>query len=144
MKIKLLFFIITLGLGNWSKSQVDSGYELEQFQIFVIPQPQINVKLSFNSNYMRNDPRAFSVTPDRETIDMMAVFQENNALESKEYTPHIVAHFEKKRQQGQQNTLARPASLNVQNQQFNNSNFAWQQMRRQSYFNQLYRPIYRY
>lgn len=126
-------------------AQVDHGYELEQFNLFVMPQPQINVKFSFSSKYLRNDPRAFSATPGRESIDMMGVYKESQSLKQKEYTPHIVAHFEKKREESQQQVgLSRPASLGIQNPYYGNTNFAWQQMRRQSYFNQLYRPIYRY
>lgn len=144
MKEKLLFTIVIILCCHFSQAQLDRGNELEQYNIYVVPQPQIEVKLSFNSRYMRNDPRAFSVTPGRESIDMMGVYKERHNLEEKEYTPYAVAHFEKKRQENQPNPLSRPVSLTGQNPFYNNSNFAWQQLRRQSYFNQLYRPIYRY
>tara|TARA_R110002012_G_scaffold30740_6_gene92680 strand:- start:46 stop:480 length:435 start_codon:yes stop_codon:yes gene_type:complete len=144
MKYNVLF-IILLYLISWNaSSQIDNGSDLEQFNLYVLPQAQIEVKLSFDSRILRNDPRAFSVTPGREGIDMMAIYREKEDLEEKEYTPNVVAHFELKRQQQQQNTLSRPSSLSVQNPYYSNSNFAFQQLRRQSYFNQLYRPIYRY
>nr|WP_042292627.1 hypothetical protein [Nonlabens ulvanivorans] len=142
----IVLFIILLYLISWNaSSQIDNGSDLEQFNLYVLPQAQIEVKLSFDSRILRNDPRAFSATPGREGIDMMAIYREKEDLEEKEYTPYVVAHFELKRQQQQQqNTLSRPSSLSVQNPYYSNSNFAFQQLRRQSYFNQLYRPIYRY
>ncbi|WP_438963077.1 hypothetical protein [Nonlabens sp.] len=145
MKIRL-FLTSILTLASWSSlAQFDRGYDLEQFNLFIIPPHEINVKLSFKSEHLRNDPRAFSATPGRESIDMMKIYRESQSLEHKEYTPHIVAHFENKRQERKQQTrLSRPASLSIQNPYYSNTNFAWQQMRRQSYFNQLYRPIYRY
>ncbi|EAS20107.1 hypothetical protein BBFL7_02507 [Flavobacteria bacterium BBFL7] len=146
MKINALY-IFLLGLMSWqASSQLDNNSNLEQYNLYVLPQTQIEVKLSFDSRVLRNDPRAFSVTPGREGIDMMAIYKEQEDLEEKEYTPNVVAHFERKRQQQQQqqSTLSRPTSLTAQNPYYTNSTFVVQQMRRQSYFNQLYRPIYRY
>ncbi len=146
MKEKLVFFILFGLLVSVSQAQIDTGNELEQYNLYVLPQPQINVKLSFNSKYLRNDPRAFSVTRDREAIDMMGIYKETHSLKQKEHTPNVVDHFERKiqLQQQRQNALARPSSISIQNPNYSNSNLAWQQLRRQSYFNQLYRPIYRY
>ncbi|MGJ8685384.1 MAG: hypothetical protein ACSHWW_12210 [Nonlabens sp.] len=146
MKGKLLLLISIALCGVYSQAQINFENELEQFNIYVLPQPEINVKLSFNSRYMRNDPRAFSVTRDREAIDMMGIYRDSQELEHKEYTPHIVAHFERKRelQRQQQDALAVPASITIQNPYYSNSNLAWQQLRRRSYFSQLYTPIYRY
>ncbi|WOI22962.1 hypothetical protein [Nonlabens ulvanivorans] len=143
-----VLYIILLYLISWNaNSQIDNDSNLEQFNLYVLPQAQIEVKLSFDSRILRNDPRAFSVTPGREGIDMMAIYREKQDLEEKEYIPFVVAHFERKRQQQQeqqQSTLSRPSSLTAQNPYYSNSNYTLQQLRRQSYFNQLYRPIYRY
>nr|WP_042248245.1 hypothetical protein [Nonlabens ulvanivorans] len=143
-----VLYIILLYLISWNaNSQIDNDSNLEQFNLYVLPQAQIEVQLSFDSRILRNDPRAFSVTPGREGIDMMAIYREKQDLEEKEYIPFVVAHFERKRQQQQeqqQSTLSRPSSLTVQNPYYSNSNYTLQQLRRQNYFNQLYRPIYRY
>lgn len=113
-----VLYIILLYLISWNaNSQIDNDSNLEQFNLYVLPQAQIEVQLSFDSRILRNDPRAFSVTPGREGIDMMAIYREKQDLEEKEYIPFVVAHFERKRQQQQeqqQSTLSRPSSLTVQ------------------------------
>lgn len=90
---KLIFLFILVLCGNISSGQELDSDELKGFNLFLIPAPQINVSLSLDSNNIVDPTTGFSITPGAQTIDMMAVYQDMNALESKPYTPNSNTDF---------------------------------------------------
>ncbi|WP_438968785.1 hypothetical protein [Nonlabens sp.] len=86
MKIKTTLFL--LFISSLLLAQNPDVDELDGYNLFLLPAPQINITLSLNSSKIVNPNTGFSVTPGAKTIDMVAAFNESQLLQPKPYTPN--------------------------------------------------------
>ena len=85
---KTFFFLSLLIVSISSYGQELPSDELSNFNLFLLPGPQIEVVLSLDSTNIVNPNTGFSITPGAQTIDMVAIFNESQLLQPKPYTPN--------------------------------------------------------
>lgn len=84
MKFRITIFLL-IATSSFSIAQSIDGDELKGFNLFIIPEQQINITLSLDSNHIVNPNTGFSVTPGAQTIDMVAAFNESQLLQPKPF-----------------------------------------------------------
>ncbi|WP_298951373.1 hypothetical protein [uncultured Nonlabens sp.] len=67
--------------------------DLQGFNLFLMPEHQIDISLSLDSNNIVNPNTGFSITPGVKTIDMVSIYNNSQTLQSKPYTPNANTDF---------------------------------------------------
>ncbi|WP_405369677.1 MULTISPECIES: hypothetical protein [unclassified Nonlabens] len=90
---KWVSFIIICCACSINYGQELNNDNLQGFNLFLMPEHQINITLSLDSNNIVNPNTGFSITPGVKTIDMVSIYNESQSLESKPYTPNANTDF---------------------------------------------------
>ncbi|WP_124981118.1 hypothetical protein [Nonlabens xiamenensis] len=91
MKQLLMLSAFLISGSVWTQEL--AGDNLREYNLFIIPSPQIQVTLSLDSNRIVNPKTGFSVTPGVTTIDMVAIYNESQQYQEKEYIPNQNTDF---------------------------------------------------
>jgi hypothetical protein len=139
---KIMFILFIFAVTHQHSAQELGGDELTGYNLFILPAPQINVTLSLDSNNIINPNTGFSITPGAQTIDMMQVYNDINALQPKPYTPNPNTDYGRLRFKNDRSSN----SLQIYNndrfaRDFRNSNPAFFEASRNTAFQMGYNPF---
>ncbi|AGC75525.1 hypothetical protein LX97_00221 [Nonlabens dokdonensis] len=116
--------------------------ELQGFNLFLMPAPQIEVTLSLDSNNIVNPNTGFSVTPGVSTVDMVAVYNESQLLKPKPFIPNSNTDYGRLRFKNDRGTTGvRFNNRNNFARQFRETNPAFFEANRNTAFQRSYNPL---
>ncbi len=140
MKKYLLIFISILTVSCYGQEIAND--ELQGFNLFLMPAPQIEVTLSLDSNNIINPNTGFSVTPGVNTVDMVAVYNESQLLKPKPFIPNSNTDYGRLRFKSDRRTtgvgFSNGASFATR---FRETNPAFFEANRNSVFQRSYNPL---